>query len=70
MAHFMMDDSDSETPNYSYQIHNQSCYGLLGVENESVDAVITDPPYGIGFRRTSGIRRCRMSRFGKIVFEY
>jgi len=33
-----------------YQIHNQSCYGLEGVPNESIDAVITDPPYGIGFQ--------------------
>lgn len=33
-----------------YQIFHQECYGLSGVENESVDAVITDPPYGIGFQ--------------------
>jgi site-specific DNA-methyltransferase (adenine-specific) len=33
-----------------YQIHNQSCYGLEGVSDESIDAVITDPPYGIDFQ--------------------
>lgn len=28
-------------------IYNKSCYGLDNIENNSLDAVITDPPYGI-----------------------
>lgn len=28
-------------------IYNKSCYGLDDVEDNSIDAVITDPPYGI-----------------------
>jgi site-specific DNA-methyltransferase (adenine-specific) len=28
---------------------------LRGLESESIDAVITDPPYGIGFRYDSGV---------------
>lgn len=33
-----------------YRIYNQSCYGLPNIESESVDALITDPPYGISFQ--------------------
>ncbi len=33
-----------------YRIYNASCYSLPDLENESVDTVITDPPYGIGFQ--------------------
>lgn len=33
-----------------YKIHHRSCYGLGEMEQESIDAVITDPPYGIGFQ--------------------
>ncbi len=29
------------------QIYNKSCYGLEEIENNSIDALITDPPYGI-----------------------
>lgn len=32
-----------------YNIHNQSCYGLKEIEDNSIDALITDPPYGIAF---------------------
>ncbi|PCH93506.1 MAG: site-specific DNA-methyltransferase [Bacteroidetes bacterium] len=34
----------------AYNIHNRTCYGLKGVENDSVDALVTDPPYGISFQ--------------------
>jgi site-specific DNA-methyltransferase (adenine-specific) len=34
----------------NYEIFNQSCYGLNGVENNSIDALITDPPYGISYQ--------------------
>ncbi len=30
-----------------HKIYNKSCYGLSELENSSIDAVITDPPYGI-----------------------
>lgn len=33
-----------------HRIYNQSCYGLSEIEQESIDAAITDPPYGIGFQ--------------------
>jgi site-specific DNA-methyltransferase (adenine-specific) len=33
-----------------YEIFNQSCYGLLPLSESSVDALITDPPYGISFQ--------------------
>ena len=39
--------STSQPP---YQIHNQSCYNLPGIKEDSIDAVVTDPPYGIGFQ--------------------
>lgn len=28
-------------------IYNKSCYGLTEIENNSIDSIITDPPYGI-----------------------
>ncbi len=34
----------------SYKIFNKSCYGLSEIERNSLDAVITDPPYGISFQ--------------------
>ncbi|MGD1890493.1 MAG: DNA-methyltransferase [Cyclobacteriaceae bacterium] len=43
----MIKDSNTEHP---YQIYNESCYQLPGIKNESIDAIITDPPYGIGFQ--------------------
>lgn len=33
-----------------YRIYNQSCYGLADMENGSVDALVTDPPYGISYQ--------------------
>lgn len=36
--------------NEIYQIHHKSCYGLKEVQDSSLDAFITDPPYGIGFQ--------------------
>lgn len=33
-----------------FTIFNTSCYGLSGLEDESVDALVTDPPYGINFQ--------------------
>jgi site-specific DNA-methyltransferase (adenine-specific) len=32
------------------KLFNQSCYELNGLENESIDALITDPPYGLEFQ--------------------
>src|ERR1035437_8084936 len=29
---------------------NKSCYGLTDIEDNSIDAVITDPPYGISYQ--------------------
>lgn len=33
-----------------YEIFNQSCYGLAPLSENTVDALITDPPYGISFQ--------------------
>ena len=33
-----------------YKIFNKSCYGLTELKNNSVEAVITDPPYGISYQ--------------------
>ncbi len=33
-----------------FTIQNVSCYGLTSLANESVDALVTDPPYGIGYQ--------------------
>lgn len=33
-----------------YHLYNKSCYGLPGVSKNSVDALITDPPYGISYQ--------------------
>jgi site-specific DNA-methyltransferase (adenine-specific) len=33
-----------------YKIFNKSCYGLQEIKNNSIDALITDPPYGISYQ--------------------
>lgn len=33
-----------------YEIYNKSCYGLLEIEDNSIDALVTDPPYGISYQ--------------------
>lgn len=33
-----------------YEIFNQSCYGLTPLTENSVSALVTDPPYGISFQ--------------------
>lgn len=33
-----------------YQIYHKTCYGLKEIDNNSIDALITDPPYGISFQ--------------------
>ena len=39
------------------------CLEVLGeLEAESVDAIVTDPPYGIGFKGTSAGTRRRSAR--------
>lgn len=37
-------------PTNTYKISNKNCLGLPGVASESIDALVTDPPYGIGFQ--------------------
>ena len=34
----------------SYEIYNKSCYDLTELQNNSVDALVTDPPYGISYQ--------------------
>lgn len=31
-------------------LHNKNCYGLNDLSDNSIDALLTDPPYGIGFQ--------------------
>jgi site-specific DNA-methyltransferase (adenine-specific) len=33
-----------------YTLFNRSCYGLSPLANDSVDALVTDPPYGISYQ--------------------
>ncbi len=33
-----------------FNIFNKTCYKLDGLENNSIDAIITDPPYGISYQ--------------------
>lgn len=33
-----------------YTIYNKSCYGLPEIQPQSIDALITDPPYGISYQ--------------------
>ncbi|ALG69477.1 site-specific DNA-methyltransferase [Beggiatoa leptomitoformis] len=33
-----------------YKIFNQSCYGLSVLDDNTIDALITDPPYGISYQ--------------------
>lgn len=33
-----------------YEIYNQSCYGLESLSENSIDALVTDPPYGISYQ--------------------
>jgi site-specific DNA-methyltransferase (adenine-specific) len=42
--------SDAKDDMLPYQLFHRECYGLPGIKPESIDAVITDPPYGIGFQ--------------------
>ncbi|MFN3925856.1 MAG: DNA-methyltransferase [Pseudanabaenaceae cyanobacterium] len=34
----------------AYQIFNRSCYGLVDLADQSIDALATDPPYGISYQ--------------------
>lgn len=36
--------------NEPYILYHESCYGLSQLADESIDALVTDPPYGIGFQ--------------------
>ncbi len=38
------------TTSKPYKIYHQSCYGLSPLSDSTVDALITDPPYGISFQ--------------------
>ena len=33
-----------------YKIFNKSCYELFELDDSSIDAIITDPPYGISYQ--------------------
>ena len=37
-------------PETQFKSYNTSCYGLAEIAADSVDALITDPPYGISFK--------------------
>jgi site-specific DNA-methyltransferase (adenine-specific) len=39
-----------KTTSNQYKILNKSCYGLTDIDDNSVDAIITDPPYGISYQ--------------------
>ncbi len=31
-----------------FNLYKKSCYGLTEIKDNSIQAVVTDPPYGIG----------------------
>lgn len=33
-----------------FKVYNQTCYGLVDLTANSIDALVTDPPYGISFQ--------------------
>ncbi len=33
-----------------FKIYNKNCYGLTGISKHTIDALITDPPYGISYQ--------------------
>jgi site-specific DNA-methyltransferase (adenine-specific) len=45
-----MKKSVMNTDSTPYRIYNQSCYGLAAVADNSIEALITDPPYGISYQ--------------------
>jgi DNA modification methylase len=53
-----------------YKIFNKSCYGLQEIENNSIDALITDPPYEYPIKVIIGIKICLIKRYGKILLMY
>ena len=40
----------ASTSHTLYKLYNQSCYGLAPLSDNGVDALITDPPYGISYQ--------------------
>ena len=33
-----------------FKLYNKNCYGLTGISKHTIDALITDPPYGISYQ--------------------
>ena len=39
-----------KSPIKTYHLHHQTCYGLNPLASNSIDALVTDPPYGIAYQ--------------------
>ena len=50
----------------SMRIYNKNSYTLEDIDNNSIEALITDPPYGISYQNHYWDKDLPKKRFGKI----
>jgi site-specific DNA-methyltransferase (adenine-specific) len=49
----------------NYQIFNEDCHNLNKLDNNSIDCLVTDPPYGIAFQNHEWDKALPDKKFGK-----
>ncbi len=54
----------------SYIIYNENCLeAMKRLEDNSVDSIVTDPPYGLSFMGKNGTMTCQALKFGLSACE-